>query len=247
MIRLRAKEMENMQIQHNNEIITIYIIRSRRKTACLRILPDGRAEVRGPKLMSDAFVREFVQAKADWILKKRREAAEYQSKKRIHTYQSGDVFLYLGMEYVLSIKAAGRKRMELAKKEEERLLLLYTVSFETKGIERQIKEWYKKQAEEYITKQVEYYAQMIPGKYESITMENRKGRWGSCSSKGGLTFNWRLMMAPPEIIDYVVVHELCHLEHMDHSPSYWRAVESVLPDYKLRKEWLKENGISLNL
>jgi predicted metal-dependent hydrolase len=88
---------------------------------------------------------------------------------------------------------------------------------------------------------------MIPGEHAGITMENRKGRWGSCSSTRELTFNWRLMLAPKEIIDYVVVHELCHLTHMDHSPAYWKAVGKVLSDYKERREWLKENGIGLNL
>lgn len=250
-----------MTIQHNNETIEIHIIRSKRTTACLRINTDGTVEVRGPRLMSDSFVREFVQSKADWIIQKRQEVAEHQSKKMTHTYQSGDVFLYLGDEYVLTLVVAGRKRVELVREtmnetivacaqeclKYRNKLILYTTSFEPQKIEKQLKEWYKKQATEYITNRVEYFAQMIPGEYYGIVMENRKGRWGSCSSKGELTFNWRLMLAPPEIIDYVVVHELCHLKHMDHSPTYWKAVGSVFPDYMVRREWLKENGISLNL
>ena len=247
-----------MTIQYNNETIEITIKRSKRTTACLRIQPDGTVEVRGPRLMSDAFVRNFVEAKADWIIQKRREVAEHQSKKREHTYQSGDVFLYLGEEYELTLVAAGRKRVELVRVEEAKeatdgnsqncnRLVLYTTSFEPRNIEKHIKEWYKKQATEYITSRVNYYADMIPGEHTGITMENRKGRWGSCSSTRELTFNWRLMLAPPEIIDYVVVHELCHLKHMDHSPAYWKAVGNVLADYKERREWLKENGIGLNL
>lgn len=241
-----------MQIPWNREIIEVTVIRSKRSTACLRILPDGTIEVRGPKLMPDSFVREFVLAKADWIIKKRREAALQQSKKKTHTYQSGDVFLYLGEEYVLVLVAAGRKRIELLcekteqKPECRNKLMLHTVSFEPKAVERQIREWYKKQATGYITKRVEYFRTQIPGEVESITMENRKTRWGSCSNKGELTFNQRLMMAPPEIIDYVVVHELCHLKHMDHSPQFWKAVGNILPDYRERRLWLKENGIGLN-
>lgn len=252
-----------MIIQHNNETIEITIKRSKRTTACLRIQPDGTVEVRGPRLMTDAFVRNFVETKADWILQKRREVAEHQSKKRTHTYQSGDRFLYLGEEYVLTLVAAGRKRVELVCSEADneltescdenesgergKRLILNTTSFEPRNIEKQLKEWYKKQAMEYISARVSYYAQMIPGEHAGITMENRKGRWGSCSSTRELTFNWRLILAPPEIIDYVVVHELCHLKHMDHSPAYWKAVGNVLADYKERREWLKENGIGLNL
>lgn len=249
-----------MQIQYNNETITINIIRSKRSTACLRIQPDGTVEVRGPRLMSDAFVREFIQAKADWIIQRRREVVEHQSKKKVHNFQSGDVFLYLGEAYVLTLVAAGRKRVELVREVVENKqqviqemqtidnkFIVYTTYFEPRNVEKQIKEWYKKQAVEYITERVEHYAQTVSENYTEITMENRKGRWGSCSSKGELTFNWRLMLAPQEIIDYVVVHELCHLKHMDHSPQYWKAVGSILPDYKVRKEWLKENGISLNV
>lgn len=232
-----------MTIQHNNENIEIIIKRSKRTTACLRIQPDGTVEVRGPRLMSDAFVRKFVEEKADWIIQKRQEVAEHQSKKREHTYQSGDVFLYLGEEYALTLVAAGRKRVELA----DNKLILYTTSFEPQKIEKQLKEWYKKQATEHMAARVACFSQKIPGTHTGIVMENRKGRWGSCSSTGELTFNWRLMLAPPEIIDYVVVHELCHLKHMDHSPAYWKAVGSVLPDYKARREWLKENGIGLNM
>ena len=247
-----------MIIQYNSTTIEVTIKRSKRTTACLRIQPDGTIEVRGPRLMSDAFVRNFVEAKAEWIIQKRKEIAVQQSKKRTHSYESGDVFLYLGQEYVLTLLAAGRKRVELvgdgAKVQDlpedhmyQRRLILHTTSFEAKNIEKHIKEWYKKQATEYITRRVEFFTAQIPGKYEGITMENRKGRWGSCSSTKELTFNWRLILAPPEIIDYVVVHELCHLKHMDHSPAYWRAVGNILPDYKARREWLKENGIGLNL
>ena len=235
-----------MTIQYKDEVIEITIKRSKRKTACLRIQPDGTIEVRGPRLMSDAFVRSFVEDKAEWILLKRREVAEHQSKKREHTYQSGDIFLHLGKEYVLTLVAAGRKRVELVPGEADRIFI-YTTSFEPRSIEKYIKEWYKKQATEYIAGRVDYYAERIPGEHTGITMENRKGRWGSCSSTGSLTFNWRLIQAPPEIVDYVVVHELCHLKHMDHSPAFWQAVGSVLPDYKARKKWLQENGIGLNL
>lgn len=83
------------------------------------------------------------------------------------------------------------------------------------------------------------------GNYTKITVRNQKTRWGSCSQTGTLSFNYRLMMAPPEIIDYVIVHELCHLTHLNHSKAFWSLVESILPDYKERKLWLKEHGASL--
>lgn len=97
----------------------------------------------------------------------------------------------------------------------------------------------------YIPERVSFYASLMDVSYGRITIRNQKSRWGSCSSKGNLNFNCLLMLAPLEIIDYVVVHELCHRREMNHSPLFWREVEKVLPDYKKRRKWLKDNGEKL--
>lgn len=110
---------------------------------------------------------------------------------------------------------------------------------------------YRKAAQEYIPKRVAFYAShfadIIGGGYERIQIRSQKTRWGSCSSRGTLSFNWRLMLAPPTVLDYVVVHELCHLRHMNHSPQFWQCVEQILPDYKLRRGWLRDHGNELTL
>lgn len=106
---------------------------------------------------------------------------------------------------------------------------------------------YKEAARTYIPKRVAYYNSMTGGNYTRISIRDQKTRWGSCSSKGTLSFNWRLMLAPPAILDYVVVHELCHLTHMDHSPAFWQAVEKVYPDYRNARKWLKDHGSELIL
>lgn len=95
---------------------------------------------------------------------------------------------------------------------------------------------------QHIPKRVSYYAKQIDVTYGKITIRNQKTRWGSCSSKGNLNFNCLLMLTPPEVIDYVVVHELCHRKEMNHSWAFWAEVEKVLPDYKEQVKWLKENG-----
>lgn len=94
----------------------------------------------------------------------------------------------------------------------------------------------------YIPERVKYYAPIVGVNYTRITIRNQKTRWGSCSSKGGLNFNCLLMLTPPEVVDYVVVHELCHRKEMNHSKAFWDEVEKVLPDYKSAKRWLRENG-----
>ncbi len=99
-----------------------------------------------------------------------------------------------------------------------------------------------KEACSYIPERVRYFAPLIGVTYGRITIRNQKTRWGSCSSKGNLNFNCLLMLTPKEVIDYVVVHELCHRLEMNHSPKFWAEVEKILPDYKLHRKWLKDNG-----
>ena len=98
-----------------------------------------------------------------------------------------------------------------------------------------------KDAVEYIPKRVGHFAKIIGVDYGRITIRNQKTRWGSCSSKGNLNFNCLLMLTPPEVIDYVVVHELCHRKEMNHSKAFWREVEKVIPNYKEYVEWLKNS------
>ena len=106
---------------------------------------------------------------------------------------------------------------------------------------------YRQAAKRYIYERVEYYIEMIGGHYSSIRIGDQKTRWGSCSNNGTLSFSWRLMLAPPHVLDYVVIHEICHLTYMDHSKNFWDLVSVYDPDYKEHRKWLKENGDSLIL
>lgn len=106
---------------------------------------------------------------------------------------------------------------------------------------------YREAAKEYFPKRVAYYHARMGGQYEKIVIRDQKTRWGSCSSRGTLSFNWRLMLAPPAVLDYVVVHELAHLQQMNHSKQFWAVVEQVMPDYKSHRSWLKENGGRLQM
>ncbi len=106
---------------------------------------------------------------------------------------------------------------------------------------------YRNAAKEYFTKRVDHFIQITGGTYTRITIRDQKTRWGSRSSSGTLSFNYRLMYAPLKVLDYVVVHELCHITHMNHSRDFWNMVASVLPDYKESRNWLKEHGRELNI
>ena len=93
-----------------------------------------------------------------------------------------------------------------------------------------------------IPRRVSYFAEKIGVSYGKITLRQQKTRWGSCSANGNLNFNWLLILAPPQVLDYVVVHELCHRKEMNHSPAFWKEVEAILPDYRGKRKWLKDNG-----
>lgn len=92
-----------------------------------------------------------------------------------------------------------------------------------------------------------YFRALTGGSFTSITIRDQKTRWGSCSSRGTLSFNYRLVFAPPAVLDYVAVHELCHLTHMNHSKEFWNLVGSVMPDYRAHRRWLKDHGQELTL
>ena len=98
---------------------------------------------------------------------------------------------------------------------------------------------------ETIPKRVAHFAELVGVTYGRITIRNQKTRWGSCSAKGNLNFNCLLMLAPPQVLDYVVIHELCHRKEMNHSARFWAAVERFCPEYKAARTWLKQNGASL--
>ena len=117
---------------------------------------------------------------------------------------------------------------------------------ETRRLET-LEKRYRNAARTRFEERVTYYHPLTGGNYTSITVRNQKSRWGSCSSRGTLSFNYRLIFAPPVILDYVVVHELCHLTHMNHSKDFWNMVASVMPEYKVHRQWLRDHGHELTL
>lgn len=124
--------------------------------------------------------------------------------------------------------------------------IIYLTQAETKRLET-LEKRYRSAARTQFEQRCAYYHQFTGGSYTSITIRDQKTRWGSCSSRGTLSFNYRLIFAPAPVLDYVVVHELCHLTHMNHSKEFWDMVGSVMPDYKSHKKWLREHGQELTL
>jgi len=214
------------------------LVRSKRKTLSLIVETDGTLTVRAPLRMKEVDIRRFIEDKKGWI--KRKQAQVMKNAAIPRQYVDGESFLYLGKEVTLRIVSDGKPALvkdgvfKLTKSARPRAESL----FET---------WYKKQARNILTERVQFFVRKYGFKVARIRISSARTRWGSYSSKGTLSFTWRLVMAPLEIIDYVVVHELCHSKELNHSKAFWSQVEGILPDYKRRRKWLKENGAKLRL
>ena len=216
------------------------IIRSKRRTIALEVARDATLIVRAPYRTPLDFIEKVVFKKRFWI-KEKQEFVRDRCKKVIpKEFVSGEGFLYLGDMYKLefvdvmnmpivfdsSFKIA-RKNYYMAKE------ILIT--------------WYKAQAYQKISERVNWHSSLSGLKYNKIKLSGAQKRWGSCSAKGNLNFSWRLIMAPLRVIDYVVVHELAHLEEKNHSKRFWNKIKIMLPDYEQYRDWLKENRYLLDI
>ena len=217
-----------------------HLIHSRRKTIALIIQRDGSVTVRAPLRMPEASIQEFVQNHKDWIRKKQDQlkTSPLPPKKG---FVDGETFPYLGREYPLNIKAIQRSALVFTGTNFQ----LHKSS--TLRARQAFIQWYKTQALTVISERVVHIAKKNGLTYQKIRITSARTRWGSCSSKGTLSFTWRLVLAPVEVIDYVAVHELVHTQIRNHSPKFWRKVAEVMTDYKLYTAWLKKNGRFLTL
>lgn len=213
------------------------IIRSRRKTLSLIIMPDGQIVVRAPLHTPDQLIEAVIIEKRDWIHKKQQSFLERNARQRpIHQYLEGEEFLYLGSAYSLHWVDRSSPRLTL---EDRRFCLSLDASKQARDI---FMDWYRTQAREVFTMRAAEYGKIMGLQHKALRISSARTRWGSCSSLGTLSFTWRLVLAPLPIIDYVVVHELAHLKEANHSKRFWQIVKSILPDYGERLTWLRANG-----
>lgn len=154
-------------------------------------------------------------------------------------WENGTRLPYLGKEYTLEIRKYLSYKKPGVMLDGEKLVIL-TADIHSSTIKNAVFQWYLSRAKVVILQRVEFYQKQLQETVEDIRIKDVKSRWGSCSSKRNLNFNWRLVMAPLEVLDYVVVHELCHLKEMNHSKAFWNLVEDILPDYQEQRAWLKE-------
>ena len=221
--------------------LSIEMVRTkRRKTASIKVI-DGAVQAIVPDELSDGRIEALIQKRTPWIRKKLREQSQIVTPKS-KEYVSGESFTYLGRNYRLKVSRGTDREVKLKGGYLE-------VSLPKKPKDGDIRsalvEWYEQHALDRLTEKTNRYAGIMGVSPNSISVRDYKARWGSCSSKGEISYNWRIIIAPHHIVDYVVVHELCHLKHPNHSPAYWKSVKREVPDYEVCRHWLKECGSSL--
>lgn len=216
-----------------------------RKTLEIQIKPDGQVRVLAPKNSSREWIKDVIESKRSWIENKRKLVLEKRPLKT--KIEDGMKVLESGDWLTLKIGQSGSPYPIYRCEDILYVNIIETWKDNENVIKEMLRDFYTNNTRLRIEHCVNIWIKRLGIQPNRIKIKDQKRRWGSCSSKGNLNFNWRLSMAPDDILEYVVVHELCHFYHMDHSKDFWALVENHLPDYKIKRKWLKDNGQHLFL
>ncbi|KKT40434.1 MAG: hypothetical protein UX47_C0001G0031 [Candidatus Collierbacteria bacterium GW2011_GWA2_46_26] len=214
----------------------------------IRVHPDGGVIVRAPFWLPAFSIQKFVDEKTDWILRSLARTKPSVSAKK---YREGDKHLYFGREYPLKIKTVDRPTRTLIELAEDCIVVcLFRGHSEDKRI-AEIRDgllrWYLETGISVITEKVNVYTEKIGVNYSRIDIKKVSSIWGSCSPSNKLCFNRKLIMAPHEVVDYVIIHEVCHLVHRNHGSHFWGLVAKFDPKYKEHRRWLYRNHSLLSI
>lgn len=216
----------------------------RRFSTSISITPEGEVIVSVPSWISLSVIEAMIEAKTDWIKK---TLARLTSRPRTgpKKYIDGEKHLYFGEEYPLAIIPASgiaTARLQfLYNKFEAKVPAHHPPHRQKKDLKEALLRWYLDNGKRIITEKVDFFTKLLNVSYNRIVLKKVSSIWGSCSRKNNLNFNRKLIMAPHKVVDYVVIHEVCHLIHHHHRKSFWDLVRSLDPDYKTHIKWLKAN------
>ncbi len=219
---------------------------NRKKTIGLQLDLDNGLSVSAPKHMNQNDIETILYKKSKWIINKLdriTEITKYSSQKE---FLSGEKFLLRGRKYRLTVERTDGETLPSLSFKQSKFHIEISKEIPESDYRMILKplfiEFYKQKAEKTINNRVKKHLKYFKEKPKYVKIKEPKNKWGSCSAKNRISYNWRIIMAPTSIIDYVVVHELCHIAHKDHSKVFWNTMKSILPDYEERKDWLRLNG-----
>ncbi len=209
-----------------------YIKRSRRQSIALQVTPGGELIVNAPLFTPNFIINQFIQRKSDWIL----DTLQKISIKKVRSkeYKEGEEFWYEGLPRELKFYDG----IEVAVREDE---ILFPIALRFR-IHKELTDWFIRQARNRISQRVSYHAGKMNARYKSLLFSDTKTKWGTCGPDNSLQFNWRLIMAPLMVMDYVVIHELAHTKEKNHGINFWREVGKYTPAFKQHRKWLNSNN-----
>ncbi len=233
-----------MNVIQGNGFVAEIIRSSKRKSSAIKI-QKGKVFVIVPESLSYAVIESLVLKKNRWINEKLNIQNQVLAIKP-KTFTCGESFSYRGNPHLLKIEAGLYPAIKLS--QDQLVIFVRDVSADnSKAIKQLLIKWFKQQAEDQLKEKTDHYSKIIGVTPSSITIKTFKARWGSCSITKAIQYNWKIIMAPESIINYLVVHELCHILHHNHSPTYWQEVKKYCPDYRGCGAWLKTNGVTLDI
>ncbi len=216
--------------------------------ASISISGDKGVVVRAPFWMSMGMIEGFIREKSSWIEK---NLYRFNTKKITNRYTEGESQLFFGEEYILTISKSenpGKNRVEIIEnKIRVEINGMLPAEKQSEKIKEALLYWYLEKGIEIITQKVNYFSNEMRVNYKRINLKNVTSIWGSCSPSNCLSFNRKLVMAPHEVVDYVVIHEVAHMRHRNHGPNFWKLVESFDSQYKYHRKWLKLNHHLLSI
>lgn len=224
-----------------DETINFNIIYKKRKTMGIYIDVYGAIELRVPRDTSDEQVFKLLEKKWKWILLKVKEIKKRTSGHIEKTYTPGETFLYLGQSYPIKIIEDHEIEKDQVEFKDNQLNICVSLHNDEK-IKQALHRFYYKQCKTLVEKRIRLYQPNFKVKPRGFRIANNKSNWGTCDSSFQLSFNWKLAMAPLDVIDYVVIHEMCHMVHLNHDRSFWRLVGKLMPDYEIKQQWLAQSS-----
>lgn len=216
------------------EIPNITIVRSDRRTIALQVAPDATLLVKAPRRMPERMIHAFIEEQRDWI-----DKHVTLVKKRAKQIKEDGEYLFLGK----SVTFTPSNVLEIAIKD-DKLLFPQALLFRK---EKELTNWYMRQARNIITQQVERYAREMKTSYTDLTFSDTRSQWGRCTHDNRFQFSWRLVMAPLLVLNYVVIHELAHTMEKNHTHRFWAKVRGFNPSYRQQIKWLNNHGASLKV
>lgn len=231
-------------IQFENLQVEIWR-RAYQRSLNLRVRPDGLVRVTCGRGIARRAIERFVVESRDFIHKRQLEIERLRALHPEKKFLSGEMFLYLGEPRPLEVVWTWGTRVRVRWTGEQLEMLAPLAS--TEGERRKaLHVFFKKSARPHLEARVQHYTALSGLRAERVSVRGQRSRWGSCTSGGTISLNWKLMAAPEWVIDYVVVHELAHTRHLDHSPRFWRLVEEFHPERRAATAWLRANEPALS-